>query len=286
MNERSVVIIGLPASGKTTYLAALWHLMTSGEATTMLEFVDLREGTWKHLNSIAARWRRAVVQERTAMAGDRIVSMNLRDRNGEVLRVSLPDLPGEAYRRMWEERYCTAELAKIVRCGGLLLFVHADDIRTPMWTVEEMALAKQLGVEGAGGPVEPWAPEISPTQVQLVDLLQMLRVAPLDAGARRLAVMLTAWDRARDDGLGPEEYMGARLPLLHQYLGSGADGWCWRVYGVSAQGGVYDATEEEVGSGEEARRLRELDRPAARIQLVGAGPDTSDLTEPLAWVMA
>ena len=285
MNERSVVVVGLPASGKTTYLAALWHLMTSAEASTMLEFGDLRDGTWKHLNSIATRWRRAVVQERTAMAGSRVVSMNLR-RDGEVVRVTLPDLPGEAYRRMWEERYCSAELARLVREGGLLLFVHADEILTPMWTVEEMALARQLGVEEAGGPVEQWSPEISPTQVQLVDLLQMLRVAPLDAGPRRLAVMLSAWDRARDEGLTPVDYLSAKMPLLHQYLRCGGDGWRWRVYGVSAQGGEYDATEVEVGKRDEAQQLRELARPAARIQLVGAGAETNDLTEPLVWVMA
>ena len=29
MSKRTIVIIGLPESGKTTYLAALWHLITA-----------------------------------------------------------------------------------------------------------------------------------------------------------------------------------------------------------------------------------------------------------------
>jgi type IV secretory pathway ATPase VirB11/archaellum biosynthesis ATPase len=36
MNERSVVIIGLPESGKTTFLAALWHLITERDVETMV----------------------------------------------------------------------------------------------------------------------------------------------------------------------------------------------------------------------------------------------------------
>ena len=36
MAERSIVIIGLPESGKTTFLAALWHLITERDVDTVL----------------------------------------------------------------------------------------------------------------------------------------------------------------------------------------------------------------------------------------------------------
>ncbi len=53
MPERSVVIIGLPASGKTTFLAALWHLVTARDVDTVLRFGTLRVGDAAHLNAIA-----------------------------------------------------------------------------------------------------------------------------------------------------------------------------------------------------------------------------------------
>ncbi len=59
MAEGSVVIIGLPSSGKTTFLAALWHLITERDIETRLRFGDLRAGNATHLNVIAARWRDA-----------------------------------------------------------------------------------------------------------------------------------------------------------------------------------------------------------------------------------
>ena len=55
MNQRSVVIIGLPASGKTTFLAALWHLVTAREVPTVMQFRTLNAGNGR----ISTRSRRA-----------------------------------------------------------------------------------------------------------------------------------------------------------------------------------------------------------------------------------
>jgi hypothetical protein len=286
MGEHSVVIIGLPASGKTTFLAALWHLVTARDVDTKLRFGTLRVGDVSHLNAIAARWREAKVQDRTAVLGTRLVSMSLVDAAEQAVRVTFPDVPGEAYRRMWEERECEGEIIDVLKTSGVLLFVHADTIRPPRWVVDEVALSRQLGLNVHEGEPVPWHPRLAPTQVQLVDLLQLLRAAPLDIGPRRLGVMLSAWDKARGEGLSPSAYLDAKLPLLAQYLRSGADGWIWRVYGVSAQGGDYDPVEENRERVPEAEELRSLDRPSTRIQLVGSNTETHDLTEPLAWLMA
>lgn len=284
MSERSVVIIGLPESGKTTFLAALWHLVTEREVETLLRFHSLRSGEVSHLNAIAARWRDAKVQDRTAIGGSRLVSMNLMDFTNEPIRVTFPDVPGEVYQRMWEERECEPAIAEILKAGGVLLFVHADTIRPPRWVVDEVALSRAVGLAVPEGDAVLWHPRLAPTQVQLVDLLQLLRSAPLDVGPRRLAIMLSAWDKAAGEGLSPKEYLEVKLPLLAQYLRRGADGWTWRVYGVSAQGGDYDPLEPNAVRKPEAEALRNLDRPSDRIRLIG-GTAEHDLTEPLVWLM-
>jgi hypothetical protein len=285
MAERSVVIMGLPESGKTTFLAALWHLVTARDVETVLRFGGLRAGDASHLNAIAARWRDAKVQDRTAVAGSRYVSMSLLDTQGVAVRVTFPDVPGESFRRMWEDRDCESEIVDVLRAGGVLLFIHADTIRSPKWVVDEVALCRALGLPVPDGEVVPWHPRLAPTQVQLIDLLQLLRTSPLDIGTRRLAVMLSAWDKAHGEGLTPEGYLQAKLPLLTQYLRCGADGWTWRVYGVSAQGGDYDAVEDGTAGVPAAEELRKLDRASLRIRLIGPVPETHDLTEPLAWLM-
>ncbi len=285
MSARSVVIIGLPESGKTTFLAALWHLITERDVDTLLRFHTLRAGNATHLNEIAARWRDAKVQDRTAVGGNRLVSMNLKDPSDTPVRVTFPDVPGEGYRRMWEDRDCEPEIAEVLKTGSVLLFIHADTIRPPMWVVDEVALSEAVGLEVPQGEEVPWHPRLAPTQVQLVDLLQLLRLPPLDIGPRKLAIMLSAWDKAEGEGLDPNAYLAAKLPLLAQYLRRGADGWTWRIYGLSAQGGDYDPIDPDAARKPEAEALRQLDRPSTRIRLIGERPETHDLTEPLAWLI-
>ena len=284
MTERSVVIIGLPESGKTTFLGALWHLVTAREIETTLRFHNLRSGDVAHLNAIAARWREACVQERTGVGGNKLVSMNLLDPSGMAVRVTFPDVAGEAYRRMWEERACDSDVADMLRAGGVLLFIHADTIRPPQWVVDETELSRKLGLPLPKGEEVPWHPRLAPTQVQVVSLLQLLREPPLDVGPRRLAIMLSAWDKVADEGLDPGAFLNAKLPLLGQYLRRTADRWDWRVYGLSAQGGEYDSTKEDVPPNPEAEALRNLDQPSARIRLILSDAETSDLTDPLAWL--
>lgn len=286
MSERSVAIIGLPESGKTTFLAALWHLVTSREIETSLRFRALNAGNAAHLHEIAARWRDAKVQDRTSVGGHRRVSMSLQDSNGAALTVTFPDVPGEAYRRMWEDRDCSVEIAEFLKSGGILLFIHADTIRVPKWVVDEVALSREAGLPTPGGEEVEWHPRLAPTQVQLVDMLQLLRRPPIDAGPRRLAVMLSAWDKASGEGLTPQSYLETKLPLLAQYLRRNSDGWTVRIYGVSAQGGEYDPVGGSGRGRPEAEELRQLDVPSTRIRLIAEGRETSDLTEPLAWLMA
>jgi hypothetical protein len=285
MTDRSVVIVGLPESGKTTFLAALWHLMTEQDIATTLRLKNLMSGDVSHLHEIAQRWRKAQMQERTLVGGNKMVRMNLTDATGAVACVTFPDIAGEEYRRMWENRVCDYEVADVLRNGNVMFFINADSIKQPQWVVEMAATSEELGEEYDPGAAVQWNPRLSPTQVQIVGILQLLRNHPLDTGPRRLAVMLSAWDKAEGEGKDPSAYLEAKLPLLAQYLRHGADGWSWRVYGLSAQGGEYDSLTTVGPPKAEAEKLRDMDRPSERIALVSGKNQTHDLTEPLAWLM-
>lgn len=284
ISDHSVVIIGLPESGKTTFLAALWHVVTSQELEeTSLQFGGLDIGDASHLNSIAKRWRAARIQDRTSVTGAREVRMNLKTSDGTIISTTFPDAPGETFRQMWEGRDCSKEVASMLKGSEVMLFIHADSISRPFWVVDEMQLNKDMGISNNDGDPEPWRPELAPTQVQLVDLLQLLRSGPLDTGPRRLVIMLSAWDKVAEEGLSPEQFLEANLPLLWQYLQHG-EGWTVRVYGVSAQGGDYDSNDMTGEPLPQAEQLRLLDHPSKRIRIVRADMESHDLTEPLKWL--
>lgn len=285
MEDRSITICGLPGSGKTTFLAALWHLVTSREVSTALTFDTLRDGNASHLNEIASRWRNAIKQDRTPVGSDRRVSMRLLSREGKHVRLTFPDVSGETFRRMWEERDCDPAMLDMALGGHVLFFIHADTIQEPHWVVDVADLTQKLGIRLEEGQEIPWDPKLAPTQVQLVDLLQLMRRPALDMGPRRLAVVLSAWDKVVDEKLEPEEFLVVKLPLLAQYLYQQADGWIWRVYGLSAQGGEYDSLDQSEQTNAEAQVLRDLDCASDRIRLVSDCRESHDLTEPLVWLI-
>lgn len=285
MPNSSIVIIGLPESGKTTYLAALWHSVTSQEFETKLKFGKLTLGNQNHLNSIAARWREARVQDRTAITGDKIVSMNLVTESGHSVDITFPDLPGELYQDILSNRDCRNDLIDHFRSSGVLLFIHADTIEPPRWVFDDNQLGLRCGLKPEGETPVEWQPNLAPTQVKIVDLLQVLSSPPLNVGVRKLAIMLSAWDKVENEQLPPAEYLRQKLPLFDQYLKQGANCWNYQIYGLSAQGGDYDPANGAGTNNAEVEKLRELDAPTSRIKLNGFELETHDLTIPLAWIV-
>ena len=289
MKDRSISICGFPESGKTSYLAAMWHLVTAKAEQTALEFESLRNGDASHLNALATRWRNGLKQDRTEIQSNKLVSMNLKNTAGELMRLTLPDLSGESYRTMFEDRECDPLVAKILEDSqGILLLVHADTIKVPLMVTTVAAQTQALGSTIPDNQEVVWAPRLAPTQIQLVELLQLFRLAPLNVQTSRIAIVLSAWDKIESEGKQPEPFLAERLPLLKQYLEAGADKWQWKVYGVSAQGGDYEKEGEPLLGAKLARLidLKALEEPSMRIRVVSGSSVSSDLTEPIAWLLS
>jgi hypothetical protein len=288
MSENSIVICGLPGSGKTTFLAALWHLVFSKELPTTLELKSISDSDKTYVNEIAARWRNAKMQDHTKLGPSRFVGMELMDRSKEPVRITFPDLSGESYQRMWEEREVDKDVAAILRARtAILLFVHCDQIRPPMWVVDVTAITRSIGLRPDLNTPVPWEPRLAPVQVKLVELLQFLRGRQLDVGPRRIAVMLSAWDKISVENRPPSRFLSEKMPLLKQYLESVDRDHESRVFGCSAQGGDYEPPPDSniEWSKEGVDALKRIDQPSKRIRLVTDVGESHDLTEPLAWLM-
>ncbi|MFN3249390.1 TRAFAC clade GTPase domain-containing protein [Roseibium album] len=286
MNNRDpdVSIIGLPESGKTTLLAAIWHMVREPGSITALKFNGLSQGNYEHLNALAKRWRAGKKQQRTQTDGLKVVSMNLRNSTGDSLEVSFPDMPGEDFSRMWEKRELDQSMCGMLSADAIVLLINGDTIKFPAWIVEQMEVAKGAGIPPEQAEVVEWSAELAPTQVKVVELLQFLMSGTLSIGPRRLALLISAWDQVEGDGLDPAEVLEVKLPLLNQYLRSARDPWTWRIWGLSAQGGEY----EDQDKGEQLEvtaALRDLDRPSDRIKVIDGKNVSSDITQPLNWLM-
>ena len=289
----SLVVCGLPGSGKTTFLAALWHLVQSQEVKTTLGLHSLAFGDYEYVNSIRTRWQKGQKQVRTVGSARRI-GLDLEARNGRTARLMFLDHSGETFDRLWETRSCRREDAEEFQGrSGIVLFLRSEGLKTPVPLSEILQLEKAMrealpeGEElgGVGAPQESeWSAADTPDQVKLVDLLQTLTGEMKISQNERLAVIVSAWDQV-DEYSSAEDFVRDRLPLLSQYLRFGVHPFECRFYAVSAQGGKYVEEDHKGELPTKLAALLSLDQPSRRIQLLDGVKKYCDLTLPLEWMI-
>lgn len=295
-----VLVIGLPRAGKTTYLAAFWHLLLSEEVADSLQMAELQPSR-EHLNNITALWRQWKSIGRTTLPKERVVTVNLRiPGSTDDYELAVPDASGEAFRRIFETRRCSADFETLAsEAEAVMLFIHPSQAIPPQTidvNVDALAdlidaafeetdveaedtansLASETSTETTEAP-EPlkFSPKYATYQSKLVDLLQISRRFR-GTNPQKLAVVISAWDLCTAEGFSPEQWLRERLPLLHQYLHANDDICPFEIYGISAQGAELKTPGTLVDA------LRSSDR----IKVIHNGEESKDLTLPIRYVLS
>jgi len=284
-----LLFMGLPGSGKTTFLAALWHVLDERSSETRLKLKGLSVDR-TYLHQITADWQKCSQVQRTKLEHEQVVNLSLASGTTE-FELTVPDLSGEGFEQQLRDRKIGVEHhGSIQRATGFVLFVHARvkegtrlSYSRQLSAVLDGASPQRAGTDAAGGntqkpAIEPWSIEKLPTQVALVELLQFALESVLRKV--RVAVVISAWDlveKASFTGT-PHEYLKREMPLLRQFLDSNDDRLEHTVFGVSAQGG--DITVEEQKSA-----LLDLDDALQRIKVLHGSESSQDITRPIAWLL-
>jgi GTPase SAR1 family protein len=282
-----ILVVGLPNAGKTTFLAALWHVLHSEEIPGALRLSSL-SGDAEYLNSIKDEWIQYAPVTRTSQQAERMTQINLTDSSSKSqCELVIPDLSGETYRHQWTERVWTEAFEKLASgASALMVFRHPEQMIEPI----EIAEAKKLlpdeesedreGESGTGleTSVQPvWEPERAASVVQLVDVLQFIS----DNLRRkfRVSVIVSAWDLLKDTKYKtPEQYVEAKVSFLQQFLESNPELFDFKIYGVSAIGCSLDDKDAKLD-------LQKKTTPSERIEVVTADSSTHDITAPLKWAL-
>ncbi len=279
--DQTQLVVGLPATGKSTFLAALWHLAQYADTNTQLAIANLGDND-EHLNELCRAWLTCAEVERSKGTNNVVVEMQLTTRSEPLIRTNLyfPDLAGEIYEMQWNSRQCEKDYAELAKnSNGVLLFVHPQRIFEPTRMESFLGLMddQQSGDEVVGG-VQARDPSRDPTSTILVELLQFIHKLSV-VESFRVAVIVSAWDLVAQQhpGMMPESWVRERLPLLQQYLDSNREALPSKIYGVSAQGGDYAASKNDL--------LRMVDA-TNRIKIVAADYSGKDLTRIVHWVVS
>lgn len=301
---RNFLVFGLQASGKTTFAAALWHLLDSREVASTALVKGKHQGHFQYLEKITQLWCEGWQVARTKSDEVEDVAINLRHPDSDTdLVLEFTDLAGENLEKAFATRLCEPDFVDTVkRSNGMLLFLSADRIVDDVTILDALT---ELGIEAAeteegaaadesstspasgeaGGPApaeeeSPWDSASTPLQVRLVDLLQSLRVVPFARTPFRVAVIVSAWDLT--DEASAETWLAKRMPLLDQFLRNGEIATEVRMYGVSAQGGALSKKGEKPS--QDRARLLATAPASKRIKIIGHGVGDHDLTHPIQWL--
>ncbi len=243
MGANHVVFVGGPRSGKSNYLFRIWIALERESGRLIKRGLPddlsyLLEGSALLLDATFAPHTSRDSQHTS------IVPVQWRDGPSLVGDLVMPDASGE----LWLELYRKREWSKswddlITPNSGIVLMICAgspDNVPSLDWITCE----RLYGFEHKSAPTN------TPTQVMLVDWLQILHsIADRKAGmtsAPRLSVVVSAWDRLSADQLqaGPLEYIEANFPMLAQFIESNAHGFQAKLFGLSIFGGDPDTSAE------------------------------------------
>lgn len=269
-------MIGMPSSGKTTYLASLCRLLLYGGQETgwKLDVKDVPEGfervqiLIKNINSYKA-------VKRTYGLELNNVALSLYNQNQEWMQFVVPDSSGEIFRDLvYDRRIASNIMDHIVESDMLLFFIN---VNTMIWEerikLGEKSAIKQLNEEqgdkvtqSAEDIVEEYARDRENEQIKskeqvknkekeqkkynnqsaLVELLQI--IIYLVPHSLNIRFVISAWDLVekefKQDKVTPKEYIKIKLPLLYQYLEFNSKLIDYEIWGVSAQGGDFDDEDD------------------------------------------
>lgn len=269
------LVAGLPKAGKTTFLAALWQGLESGEIPGSLRLGSIAQHEQTYLNRIRDSWLKCEELQRTTMADEQAATVPFLAQDGQTEALVFPDLSGESFQNQWATRQWTREFAELAdQCRGCLLFVNPEHVRG----AHSLADAHYANPAAAAGDdsATPWEPSIAPTQVVLVDLLQALARRASTNGVLRLALVVSAWDIVKCEQFTPDAWIARRLPLLSQYLAANGESLQLRIFGISALGGRLHSDRD---------RLLQFTIPSDRVEVICDAHSSADITWPVRWLL-
>ena len=275
-----LAFLGMPRTGKSTFLGVFWALVQSPHERSVSEASF--NGDRSYIQKLAEQVARGEEIDRTGVDANEEMAVELAFDPEGTAELLIPDTSGESLRVLVERHAWHPRLRSACEdATAILIFVHPERLRLPQ-PVSVLARASAESAEPAAnepaddGPVPFDAHEHGCTAAELIDVFENVAELCHDRWPIRVGIVVSAWDKVDGNpSPTPYEWMQTRLPGVLATVESNPDIAELEVFGVSAQGGSLDAKDELLAKGEICDRVFAQDRSGQKISLV----------EPIRWAI-
>lgn len=262
------LVVGLPETGKTSYLAAFWIVERDGTSGHILSF-NKRPDNTTYLDDIGNNWLAQAVISRSSTIEKELVFNLKHNESGSVIELAIPDFKGERYKRVLQNEN-PPEIEKwLSECNGVLFFLPPTRERV---FNEEMGVKPKKGevknaIDFSIDEIEPW-----------IQNIELLRYIHEEKGDVKISFCVSKWDLMMSKDMTVKQWIEKEHLFFHTYVEHHFSNV--RFFGVSAQGLDYDKrgdlTEDKVS---------ELTDEGKRAYISSGTDKDYDITKPLAWLL-
>ena len=263
MNEKFVLIAGLPEAGKSSYIGALSYVLSHHQGKAL---VQTKENNDPYVASLAESWMNMIPVDRSHAKDHDKLEFEVKKEDGEPFKMILPDFMGESFQRIIEQKEKGELKEWYKKTTSVLLLMR--NIRS------EFVIEDQQGANVESNtkvPIKPLTVEQISYQARNIMLLKYLES---QMHLNHVVIGISAWDEVRSKKK-PIDYLKLKMPAFYNYvIQTWPDVQC---FGISAQGDKYKSDDNFIDV------MQEKAEKGERAFVVGMdGVKDYDITAPLA----
>lgn len=253
MSKHKILIAGLPDTGKSTFIGALWalvnhyankvHLSMVASDTNVPDLVD-------KLNKLSQAWMKVTYIPRSSkdIAENMLIELVMSDDKDKIVTLDFPDFMGESFRKIISQNHPSEINTWCEDADSLLFFIgdfSAGEFYDDFESYENDEDKSKSKYNQAGLKPEDMTPA---AQNMLI-----LRYLKEHSHFKNVTVCITQWDKyvkvhaATPKLTSPEKYLEKCSPALYNFIKYHFPHA--RFYGLSSQGDEYKyekQTDEQV----------------------------------------
>lgn len=250
MSITKCMIAGLPGSGKSTYIGALWYCLMHPEKIEGIKLVADKMNLADDLtvlNRLSDAYKNVKLIDRNYSDQNETVQINLKVADSDTrLQVEVPDFLGENFRDLVELK------------ESELVSKWLNDTDTLVYFMNEVTPPE---FEDDHGPEDDESPmpakDVPPFSIKTISAVAMnimvLKCLLSKKTFKKVVIVLSWWDKNTDNGAvpnNPQKYLKEYSPALFNFIQYHIPNF--EIIGLSAQGLEYP--KEDQGNYEETKK--------------------------------